>query len=62
MKVTIVLSSPVGGTIVEVNAALTLKPEIVNEDPYERDGWQRLRLRTGKPIVRTCSTRRRTWP
>jgi glycine cleavage system H protein len=38
MKVTISLSSPVGGTIVEVNAALTLKPEIVNEDPYEK-GW-----------------------
>ena len=38
MKVTIGLSSPVGGTIVEVNAALTLKPEIVNEDPYEK-GW-----------------------
>ena len=38
MKVTIGLSSPVGGTIVEVNEALTLKPEIVNEDPYEK-GW-----------------------
>jgi glycine cleavage system H protein len=38
MKVTIGLSSPVGGTIVEVNDALTLKPEIVNEDPYGK-GW-----------------------
>lgn len=30
--------SPVSGTVVEVNAALTDKPETINEDAYG-DGW-----------------------
>ena len=30
--------SPVGGTIVEVNQALELTPEVVNQDPYG-EGW-----------------------
>jgi glycine cleavage system H protein len=38
MKVTMGLPLPVSGTIVEVNQALELTPEIVNEDPYEK-GW-----------------------
>lgn len=38
MKVTVGLSSPVAGTIVELNDALTPKPETINEDPYEK-GW-----------------------
>jgi len=29
---------PVGGEVVEFNEALTTKPEIVNQDPYET-GW-----------------------
>lgn len=32
------LYSPVAGTIVKVNAALELQPELVNEDPYG-GGW-----------------------
>ncbi len=38
MKVTIELASPVDGTIVQLNEALTRKPELVNEDPYG-EGW-----------------------
>ena len=38
MKVTIGVASPVEGTIVQVNEAVTLKPEIINEDPYGK-GW-----------------------
>ncbi len=38
MKVTVGLPSPIAGTIVEVNQALQVRPEIVNQDPYEK-GW-----------------------
>jgi glycine cleavage system H protein len=38
MKVTIGLASPVAGTIVQINEAFTLKPELINEDPYGA-GW-----------------------
>src|SRR5439155_8158844 len=30
--------APIGGTVVESNAALTDAPQLVNEDPYG-DGW-----------------------
>jgi glycine cleavage system H protein len=32
------LYAPVGGTVTEVNTALTDHPELVNSDPYG-DGW-----------------------
>ncbi len=32
------LYAPVSGTVVEVNPALTGRPELVNQDPYG-DGW-----------------------
>jgi glycine cleavage system H protein len=32
------LHAPVGGTIVEVNAALNMAPESINQAPYEA-GW-----------------------
>jgi glycine cleavage system H protein len=32
------LFAPVGGEVIEVNEALTEKPELVNTDPYG-DGW-----------------------
>lgn len=38
MKVTVGLPVPVAGIIVEVNEALEMTPEVVNEDPYEK-GW-----------------------
>ncbi len=38
VKVTLSLPAPVGGTVVEVNEALALTPEIVNQDPYGK-GW-----------------------
>lgn len=38
VKVNLSVHSPVAGTIVEVNRALELTPELVNEDPYG-DGW-----------------------
>jgi glycine cleavage system H protein len=38
MKVTISVSSPVAGTIVQVNEAFILNPEAINDDPYG-EGW-----------------------
>jgi glycine cleavage system H protein len=38
MKVTVGLPAPVAGIIVEVNKALEMTPEVVNQDPYEK-GW-----------------------
>jgi glycine cleavage system H protein len=39
--------TPVSGEVVEVNGALSDKPEIVNQDPHRR-GWL-VRLRLSKP-------------
>ena len=40
------LFAPVSGEVVEVNEALTEKPELVNTDPYG-DGWMvRIKLKT----------------
>ncbi len=41
------LFAPVGGEVIEGNAALTSKPELVNESPYG-DGWM-LRIRVADP-------------
>jgi len=38
MKINQGLSSPVGGSIVEINKALEMIPEVVNQDPYA-EGW-----------------------
>ena len=38
VKTNVSLYSPVGGAIVEVNPALSLTPEIINQDPYGK-GW-----------------------
>lgn len=38
IKVNISLSSPVDGQVVEVNPALELSPEVINQDPYG-EGW-----------------------
>jgi glycine cleavage system H protein len=38
MKVNLSLPSPVSGKIVEVNPALRLTPEVINQDPYGA-GW-----------------------
>ncbi len=38
VKVNLGVQVPVGGTVVEVNAALELTPEVVNQDPYG-EGW-----------------------
>lgn len=38
IKVNVSLTSPVGGTVVELNPALGLSPELVNQDPYGK-GW-----------------------
>ena len=38
IKVTFGLPSPVSGKVVEINQALDLHPEMVNEDPYDK-GW-----------------------
>jgi glycine cleavage system H protein len=41
------LFAPVGGEVVETNAALTAQPELVNGEPYE-GGWM-VRLRLADP-------------
>jgi len=38
IKVDIGLSSPVSGTVIEVNPAMEMEPEIINGDPYG-EGW-----------------------
>jgi len=38
IKANVEVISPVGGSIAEVNPALTLAPEVINEDPYGA-GW-----------------------
>jgi glycine cleavage system H protein len=38
IKVNVVLSCPIQGMVVEVNAKLADAPEIINQDPYG-DGW-----------------------
>ena len=44
------LFSPVSGEVVEVNEALTEKPELVNTDPYG-DGWMiRVKLATPEEV------------
>ena len=38
IKTLLVLPSPVNGMIVEINRALEVNPELVNQDPYDK-GW-----------------------
>ena len=38
IKVNLSVTSPIGGTVVEVNPAMELSPELVNQDPYG-EGW-----------------------
>jgi glycine cleavage system H protein len=38
IKAMVELPSPVSGTVVEVNSALDLTPEVVNQNPYDK-GW-----------------------
>lgn len=38
IKANVEVLSPVGGTVIEVNPAMELSPEAINQDPYG-DGW-----------------------
>ena len=38
IKANVEVASPVGGTVVEVNPAMALSPEVINQDPYG-EGW-----------------------
>jgi glycine cleavage system H protein len=38
IKINVSLTSPVSGTVVEVNPVMELSPEVINQDPYG-DGW-----------------------
>jgi glycine cleavage system H protein len=38
IKANVSVTSPVGGTVAEVNPALELSPEVINQDPYG-EGW-----------------------
>jgi glycine cleavage system H protein len=42
--------SPVTGEIVEVNSALTAKPELVNQDPYGQAWLFRLKIANGNEL------------
>ena len=57
MKMVLTLPSPIAGTVVEVNEALDLTPEVVNQDPYDKgwlavlevDNWEAERARLLEP-------------
>jgi glycine cleavage system H protein len=51
IKVNVSLPSPVAGAIVEVNKALEMYPELVNQDPYDK-GWLVLVKPTGWDAAR----------
>ncbi len=38
IKANVEVSSPVGGVVAEVNPAMELSPEVINQDPYG-EGW-----------------------
>ena len=38
IKVDLTVTSPIGGTVVGVNPAIELSPELINQDPYGQ-GW-----------------------
>jgi glycine cleavage system H protein len=38
IKTTVSLALPIGGTVVEINSALEISPEIINDEPYGK-GW-----------------------
>jgi len=38
IKVNVVLPSPIGGRVVEVNPSMATSPEVINQDPYGQ-GW-----------------------
>lgn len=38
VKVNVMLASPVSGIILRVNSALEMKPEVINQDPFD-EGW-----------------------
>jgi glycine cleavage system H protein len=38
IKANVFIPTPVSGTVVEVNQALEVRPELINEDPYG-EGW-----------------------
>jgi len=47
IKANVEVASPVGGSVVEVNPAMELSPEAINQDPYG-EGW----LLSIRPSVR----------
>jgi glycine cleavage system H protein len=51
IKVNVSLPSPVAGAIVEVNKALEMYPELINQDPYDK-GWLVLVKPTGWDAAR----------
>jgi glycine cleavage system H protein len=52
IKATASLPAPVAGEIVEVNSALDLTPELVNQDPYQK-GWLAVIKATNWEAART---------
>jgi len=52
IKVNVALSSPVNGTVIEVNPAMETAPEAINQDPYGA-GWLAVIAATDWPTERT---------
>jgi len=56
--------APLTGEVIETNAQLAAKPELINEDPYGEAGWSRsgspTRARQGACSIATRTSRRST--
>jgi glycine cleavage system H protein len=52
IKVNISLTSPVSGKVIEINPAMEMAPEAINQDPYEA-GWLAIIEMSGWEIDRT---------
>ncbi len=52
IKVNISLTSPVSGKVIEINPAMQMAPEAINQDPYEA-GWLAIIEPSGWEIDRT---------
>ncbi len=59
IKVDIALNSPIGGSVIEVNPAMILRPKRSIKIPMAQVGWRSSRQPIGRPIDHGCSTRRR---
>lgn len=71
-KTVVTIKSPLSGTVVEINEALEDKPELINQDPYDK-GWisviqasnwehDRAQLAHGEALIEAAERRMRLEP